>query len=109
MGWSTSLCNSTAPTGVTFKSQLVDDSSEPMNTTVIIPLDEGRNTIELGLESWSDTDLSGTTSQAQVIITKIEILGSTDGGAIDCKACPAGLFSQGTQEKCDACPPGFEP
>lgn len=84
------------------------ETSISHNSSFIVPLQSGKSMISLNLESYDNTDLSGIESKAQVLISKIKVIGTTTGGADTCIACPNNTYSLGNQAKCSKCQPGYE-
>jgi hypothetical protein len=48
-------------------------------------------------------------SKAQVLIERITIIGSDEGGAASCEKCPAGFWNDGSEVYCSPSDPGHTP
>lgn len=88
--------------------------TETHNTFIEIPLGVGVHVIEMAVESIvAHKDHKSLKpvieSLAEIFIKRILVVGSVNGGAAECKACPEGSVSQSGQEVCTKCEAGFGP
>ena len=78
------------------------------NLSQTLELEQGFHKIELMLYSagTDDNQEQEEDSVAKAIISKVQISGTQDGGAYECKKCPNGFISKGGSSTCTPCPTG---
>eukprot|EP01087_Luapelamoeba_hula_P010552 TRINITY_DN2795_c0_g1_i1.p1 TRINITY_DN2795_c0_g1~~TRINITY_DN2795_c0_g1_i1.p1 ORF type:complete len:1862 (-),score=142.29 TRINITY_DN2795_c0_g1_i1:134-5719(-) len=88
-------------TGIWFSQGKAD---QQINVTQPIPA--GQHTFYIDFSRWNPSESHNAT---RVVIHSIQMVGTTEGGAANCRACPPGAISAEGSTSCNVCGPGTFP
>ena len=72
-------------------------------------ISQGTHSLDIAILSDFQTYDPNFESKARVLINRLTILGSIEGGASECMKCPLGFINTGKNSYCEMCPPGHQP